>query len=111
MQHHLTYYFIRNIQSRETPFPLGMVSQAVFDRAEAFIDAAGAKHLLCVLAADETKLTPALRPYWDQSTGDFYVIGAAGEPIKVTDVDQLETFLDQGNYELASKVGCIWVEL
>ena len=94
----------RNIQSWETPFAVGSASKDVFDRAEAFITAAGAKNVLCALAVDDTKLTAALCPYQDPKDKRFYVVGVARHPIEVANPEELKEILEQGGHKLADKV-------
>ncbi len=97
----------RNIQSHESPFPLGTTSKEVFEHVQVFVNAAGAKMVPCALAADDTKLTESLHPYRDPKNKKFYVVGVAGHPIEVAEPEELEQILCKGKHELASKVR-IW---
>ena len=93
---------IRNIQSHEIPFPLGTTSKEVFECAEAFVNAAGAKAIPC---ADDTKLTTLLHPYQDPKTKKFYIIGITGHPIEVVEPEELKQILHEGKHDVTNHAG------
>lgn len=39
------------------------------------------------LSCDDTKLSPALQPYWDQVTKCHFILGGSSDPIQVPDVE------------------------
>jgi hypothetical protein len=59
------------------------------------------------LACNDTKLLPALRPYYNKATDKHYVLGSTGEPSILADPDKLKAVLERGEAEKASKVGFI----
>ena len=60
------------------------------------------------LACDDTKLFPALRPYYDQMTDKHYILGGTGEPLILANPEELTSVLKSGEAEKASKVSCFF---
>jgi hypothetical protein len=58
------------------------------------------------LACDDTKLLPALRPYYDKTNEKHYILGSTGEPLAVADPEELTRMIERGEAEKASKVLC-----
>lgn len=56
------------------------------------------------LSCDDTKLTPAFRPYYDKTTDKHYLLGSTGKPMVLADPDDLANVIEQGILEKATKV-------
>jgi hypothetical protein len=56
------------------------------------------------LSCDDTKLLPALRPYYDKTTDKHYILGSTGEPLILANPEELTSVLERGEAEKASKV-------
>ena len=56
------------------------------------------------LACDDTKLLPALRPYYDKATDKHYILGGTGQPLILADPEELTSVLKSGDAEKAEKV-------
>jgi hypothetical protein len=56
------------------------------------------------LACDDTKLLPALRPYFDRATEQHYLLGSTGEPMLLADPDELAAVIKDGKIQKAQKV-------
>lgn len=56
------------------------------------------------LASDDTKLLPALHPYFDQATEQHYLLGSTGEPMLLADPDELTAVIKDGEIIKAQKV-------
>ncbi|KAL0572455.1 Methionine--tRNA ligase, mitochondrial [Marasmius crinis-equi] len=56
------------------------------------------------LACDDTKLLPALRPYYDKETDAFYVVGNAGEPFRLLDPEAFEAAIHEAGLKKATKL-------
>jgi hypothetical protein len=56
------------------------------------------------LACDDTKLLPALRPYYDAETDKHYILGSTGQPLILADPKKLTSVLQSGEAEKAEKV-------
>lgn len=79
------------------------ISPAVVRRAKNYVDKV--KHAgFVALAVDDTKLTPAVRTYWDDDRSTWVLIGVAGEPPEVADEKELEQMIDEAKANLAVKV-------
>jgi hypothetical protein len=60
------------------------------------------------LGVDDTKLLPAFWPYFNGSTKKWYIVGGTGDPLEVSDINALETQLENGRGSLATKLR-LWV--
>jgi hypothetical protein len=60
------------------------------------------------LSVDNTKLLPAIRPYFDRSASKWFLVGSAGKPLEVSDIDQLADQIDSARRLLATKLQ-LWV--
>jgi hypothetical protein len=56
------------------------------------------------LACDNTKLLPALRPYYDQQRDNYFILGNTGEPLLIANPEELTAIIRKGEIEKASKV-------
>lgn len=56
------------------------------------------------LSCDDTKLFPAFRPYWDASEEAHYVVGCAGSPVRIVNIEDFTSQLQRGLLEKATKV-------
>ena len=60
------------------------------------------------LSVDDTKLLPAFRPYFDRSADKWFLVGNTGEPLEVSDIDELVGQIDSARGLLATKLR-LWV--
>lgn len=60
------------------------------------------------LSVDDTKLLPAFRPYFDRSAKKWFLVGSVGEPLEVSDIDELADQIDSARALLATKLR-LWV--
>jgi hypothetical protein len=60
------------------------------------------------LSVDDTKLLPAFRPYFDRLANKWYLVGNAGKPLEVADIDELADQIDSAREHLATKLQ-LWV--
>ena len=56
------------------------------------------------LSCDDTKLSPALQPYWDRNAGSYFILGGTGDPIKVPDVESFRKLIEEAGVIKATKV-------
>ena len=56
------------------------------------------------LSVDDTKLLPAFRPYFDRSAKKWFLVGNAGEPIEVSNINELADQIDSARGLLATKL-------
>lgn len=56
------------------------------------------------LACDDTKLTPAFRPYHDTADDKHYLIGSTGEPLLLADPEDFRALLNSGKLVKSAKV-------
>lgn len=56
------------------------------------------------LSCDDTKLSPALQPYWDRDAGSYFILGSAGDPIQVLDVKSFQRLIEEVGVSKATKV-------
>ncbi|KAG8750738.1 hypothetical protein FRC11_010105 [Ceratobasidium sp. 423] len=96
----------RRQRARDLRFPSG-ICDTVFDLARSYLDKVGYNGLVC-LACDDTKLSPALRTYYDSTTEEWKLIGGVGEPIVIANNEELLKILRSGNIQKASKIR-LWV--
>lgn len=55
------------------------------------------------LSCNNTKLFPAFCPYWDATKGAYYVVGCTGPPLRIMDIEDFNSQLQQGLLEKATK--------
>jgi hypothetical protein len=60
------------------------------------------------LSVDDTKLLPAFRPYFNRSVNKWFLVGNAGEPLEVSDIDELADQIESARGLLATKLR-LWV--
>ena len=60
------------------------------------------------LSVDDTKLLPAFRPYFDRSVNKWFLVGNAGQPLEVTNIDALADQIENARGLLATKLR-LWV--
>lgn len=63
---------------------------------------------IVALAADDTQLLPTFRPFLDRETRQWYIVGGSGEPLLVTDPENLRSELESAGLEKATKVRYIF---
>ncbi|KAF7973318.1 hypothetical protein HWV62_15563 [Athelia sp. TMB] len=104
----------RNLQAnraREPKFPIGIQERSFELVVEHLrkLDYDGPVGLAC----DDTKLTPAFRPYYDSTTKNHYLLGSTSKPMVLADPDQLSKAIEDGNLKKATKIRlwCLQVPL
>ncbi|KAH9015478.1 hypothetical protein EDB84DRAFT_1679909 [Lactarius hengduanensis] len=60
------------------------------------------------LSVDDTKLLPAFRPYFDKRVDKWFLVGSAGDPLEISDMDTLESQIKDAKGQLATKLR-LWV--
>ena len=60
------------------------------------------------LSVDDTKLLATFRPYFDRSAGKWFLVGNVGEPLEVSDIDELADQINSAQEHLATKLR-LWV--
>ncbi|KAH9016984.1 hypothetical protein EDB85DRAFT_1897861 [Lactarius pseudohatsudake] len=60
------------------------------------------------LSVDDTKLLPAFRPYYDKHEDKWFLVGNAGDPLEIADVDTLADQIEHSRGLLATKLR-LWV--
>ena len=58
------------------------------------------------LSCDDTKLSPALQPYWDREAECYFILGSSGDPIQIPDVESFRELIEEAGVEKATKVHC-----
>ena len=56
------------------------------------------------LSCDDTKLSPALQPYWDRDAGCYFILGGTGDPVRVPDVESFRELIEEAGVTKATKV-------
>lgn len=75
----------------------------MYKRAVRYVESANFTGL-CALACDNTKLLPALCPYYDKERDLWMIIGGSGDEIVVSNKKVLQQILDSGQIIKAEKV-------
>ncbi|KAI9434879.1 hypothetical protein H4582DRAFT_2130928 [Lactarius indigo] len=60
------------------------------------------------LSVDDTKLLPAFRPYYDKHEDKWFLVGNAGNPLEIADVNTLASQIERSRGLLATKLR-LWV--
>jgi hypothetical protein len=60
------------------------------------------------LSVDDTKLLPAFHPYFDRLAGKWFLVGNVGEPLEVSNIDELADQINSAREHLATKLR-LWV--
>jgi len=89
-------------RARQPRFPIGIQDRS-FELAIEHLKKLGYTGPLG-LSCDDTKLLPALRPYYDKATDKHYILGSTGEPLILTDPEELNSVIKKGEAEKATKV-------
>lgn len=55
-------------------------------------------------AVDDTKLHSALRPYYDQAKKTWFLLGSTGDPLIISDPEQLPELIQQASSDLGTKL-------
>lgn len=63
---------------------------------------------LLALSIDDTKLLPAFQPYFDHRAGKWFLVGNAGKPLEVQDIDKHADQIDCA-WELLTTKLWLWV--
>ena len=56
------------------------------------------------LSCDDTKLSPALQPYWDRDAECYFILGGTGDPVQVLDVESFRELIEEAGVDKATKV-------
>ncbi|THU78308.1 hypothetical protein K435DRAFT_700336 [Dendrothele bispora CBS 962.96] len=97
---------IRDRQSKDPRFPIGICEQT-FQRAEKYLEDYGwPKSFPLALSVDDTKLFATLAPLRDNQENTWVLVGTVGDQtIKIPDIDSYREFIDNGKeYELSTKL-------
>jgi hypothetical protein len=94
--------FIRINRARQPRFPIG-IQDRTFKLVVSHLKSLD-YHGPVGLACDDTKLLPALRPYYDQQHDSYCILGSTGEPRIIANPEELTTIIRNGEIEKASKV-------
>ena len=57
------------------------------------------------LSVDDTKLLPAFRPYYDNQVDKWFLVGNAGEPLEISDINTLAGQIEQSRGLLVLRHG------
>ncbi|KAK1223302.1 hypothetical protein PQX77_013840 [Marasmius sp. AFHP31] len=93
---------LRRYREKEPLFPLD-IEAGTFERAAHHLDIMNWNGPVAV-SCDDTKLTPALRPYYNKAEDQYYLIGAVGKPLILPSLDEFKKIVTQGLAEKATKV-------
>ncbi|KAG8764094.1 hypothetical protein FRC11_005504 [Ceratobasidium sp. 423] len=96
----------RAIRGRERRFPLA-IDDSVYELAKSYLSSVGYGGPVS-LGCDDTKLTPALKTYYDAGTKQWYLLGGTTGAIAIASTDELESILKKGKISKASKIR-LWV--
>jgi hypothetical protein len=97
--------YIRINRARQPRFPIG-IQDRCFEHAIEHLKRLKYNGPLG-LACDDTKLLPALRPYYDKVTDKHYILGSTGQPLILANPEELTSVLKSGEAEKAEKVRSI----
>ncbi|TFY76006.1 hypothetical protein EWM64_g8007 [Hericium alpestre] len=97
----------RKKEARQPKFPMKICERTYSLVAEQLkaLDYNGPVALSC----DDTKLFASWRIYWDSVEKGMFLVGAAGEPLRVADPDNLKQTIDDASAKKATKVAPIIV--
>ncbi|KAL5521769.1 MARS2_1 [Sanghuangporus sanghuang] len=97
---------LRRLRAKEPQFLPGISSRS-FELADKFVSALRLPRRVIALSADDTKLLPTFRPFFNSEEGKWYIVGGTGESLLVNDPDKLRDELDRAQLKKATKVR-IW---
>ena len=92
----------RHKEAREPRFPMDICNRT-FTLAKTHL-AALDYHGPVALACDDTKLFTTLRLFWDKKEECYFLVGARGGPIRVSDVEEAQRVLADPSVKKATKV-------
>jgi len=92
----------RHKEAREPRFPMDICDRT-FALAKTHL-AALDYHGPVALACDDTKLFAMLRLFWDKKEECYFLVGACGGPIRVSDVEAAQKVLAGPGVKKATKV-------
>ncbi|KAG7095522.1 hypothetical protein E1B28_006260 [Marasmius oreades] len=93
---------LQQLRSKEPSFPLD-IEEETFVRAAHYLSVM-AYNGPVALSCDDTKLLPALRPYYDKPNDCYYVIGAVGKPLILGGPDEFRDIVKEGVIVKATKL-------
>ncbi|KAH8977094.1 hypothetical protein EDB92DRAFT_2002633 [Lactarius akahatsu] len=95
-------------RSKSPGFRQGISSQ-VLERALKHLEDYGYPvNAPLALSVDDTKLLPTFRPYYDKHEDKWFLVGNAGDPLEIADVDALASQIECSRGLLATKLR-LWV--
>ncbi|OCB83926.1 hypothetical protein A7U60_g9133 [Sanghuangporus baumii] len=97
---------IAKIRAKQPQF-VGGISPRSFDLVDNFVTALKVPQRIVGLSADDTKLLPTFRPFFDREADGWYIVGGTGESLLVTDPTTLREDLESAQQQKATKVR-IW---
>ncbi|KAJ7580404.1 hypothetical protein C8J56DRAFT_1006450 [Mycena floridula] len=89
-------------RAKQPSFPIG-ITPRTFTLAAAHLENLNYSGPVA-LSCDDTKLSPALRPFWDSDRQGFCMLGSTGEPLLVANPELLEQAIQQANIQKATKL-------
>ncbi|KAK1226504.1 Methionine--tRNA ligase, mitochondrial [Marasmius sp. AFHP31] len=93
---------LRRYREKEPSFPLDIEAET-FKRAAHHLDIMNWDGPVAI-SCDDTKLTPALRPYYNKAEDQYYLVGAVGKPLVLASPDDFRRVVTQGLAEKATKL-------
>ncbi|KAI0070186.1 hypothetical protein K474DRAFT_1713553 [Panus rudis PR-1116 ss-1] len=100
---------LRYNEARQPRFPIG-ITERTFSLLIEHINMIDYNGPVC-LCVDDTKLHPALRPFYDKDDDAFYILGCAGEPLRVADPDRLDEYIQDANQKKAQKLRLFCIQI
>ncbi|KAJ7586218.1 hypothetical protein C8J56DRAFT_1052590 [Mycena floridula] len=93
---------LRMQRAKQPSFPIG-ITPRTFTLAAAHLENLNYSGPVA-LSCDDTKLSPALRPFWDSDRQGFCMLGSTGEPLLVANPELPEQAIQQANIQKATKL-------
>lgn len=99
---HVVLTHCRQVRAKEPGFPIGITERTFVIVQEWLHKIAyeGPFHI----GVDDTKLSPALRPYYDKERKMDVLLGTPGEPPALPSPDALARVIERAQYEKATQV-------
>ena len=97
----MTPWSSRQEQSRVPGFPIGITTRTINTLADTLqrLQYSGPIALAC----DDTRLSPALRPYYNVERDEYILLGAMGILMVLPELDKLAQIIQQGHIKKATQ--------
>lgn len=89
--------------AKEPQFKPG-ISTRSFELVDKFVTSLNVPGRHVAVSADDTKLLATFRPFLDRETHEWYIVGGCGEPLLVSNIEELHEELDRAGLQKATKV-------